>query len=99
MEPARTSLPSERVIVSAPMSFAGSTQRLWRLTRADGAVARATLVALALVVIPVAWVVVLCWYVLFGLLLVPYRLLRRGARKRRREALMHRERLELTRHP
>jgi hypothetical protein len=26
-----SNLPSERVIVSAPMSFAGSTQRIWRL--------------------------------------------------------------------
>ena len=33
------------------------------------------------------------WYLLFGLFLVPYRLLRRGARKRKSEALRHREML------
>lgn len=36
---------------------------------------------------------VLYWYLLFGLLLVPYRIIRRGQRKRRREELRHREML------
>jgi hypothetical protein len=34
---------------------------------------------------------VACWYVIFGLLVVPYRLLRRGSRKRKKTAMQHRE--------
>jgi 4-hydroxybenzoate polyprenyltransferase len=40
-----------------------------------------------------AWAVVLCWYAIFGLFLVPYRVGRRHSRKRRVEALRHRETL------
>jgi hypothetical protein len=46
-----------------------------------------------LFVIPLWWTAVLLWYVALGLWLVPYRLLRRGARKRKAEALRHREML------
>jgi hypothetical protein len=88
--PAR--LPSEDVIISAPMSYAGSAQRIMRIRRRaqnDSALAWLTTLAVALVV--VAWVSVTVWYLMWGLLLVPYRLLRRGARKRHAEALRHRE--------
>jgi hypothetical protein len=44
-----------------------------------------------LLVIAAWWALVAVWYVVFGLLLVPYRLLRRGARKRTKEALQHRQ--------
>jgi hypothetical protein len=37
------------------------------------------------------WTAIAVWYLTFCLLLVPYRLLRRGARKRKAEALRHRE--------
>jgi hypothetical protein len=43
--------------------------------------------------IVMAWMTILCWYAMFGLLVVPYRLLRRGQRKRKREELRHRETL------
>lgn len=36
---------------------------------------------------------ILCWYVVFGLLLVPYRVARRHGRKRRIEAMRHTETL------
>ena len=78
-------LDSERVIIEAPMSFTGSAKRIWRLS--DIAWVRLLLV----VTISVAWVVVLCWYLTFGLLLVPYRLVRRSSRKQKRDALRHRE--------
>ena len=39
----------------------------------------------------VAWAFITAWYLVWGFLLVPYRLLRRGARKRKVEALRHRE--------
>lgn len=38
-----------------------------------------------------AWLGVLCWYALFGLLLVPYRLIRRSQRKNERNRLQHEE--------
>lgn len=43
-----------------------------------------------------AWLLVTGWYVLFGLLVVPYRLIRRGQRKDRLRELQHRELLAAT---
>jgi len=37
------------------------------------------------------WLLILCWYLFFGLWLVPYRLFRRGQRKRELATLRHRE--------
>lgn len=90
-------LASERVVVSAPMSFSGSAKRIWaKLVRGPWALA-ALLGILAVTLIAAVWVIVLGWYLLFGLLLTPYRLLRRGSRKRKRQALQHRELLDATR--
>jgi DUF1707 SHOCT-like domain len=87
-----TRLASEDVIISAPMSYAGSAQRIIRLRRrAEGGGKLAAITALAIVLILIVWVLVTVWYLMWGFLLVPYRLLRRGARKRRVEALRHRE--------
>lgn len=84
-------LKSEKVIINAPMSFAGSAQRAWRL-RSVGTLPVAILTTpLVIVLIVLWWAVVIIWYLVFGLWLVPYRLLRRGARKRKAEALRHRE--------
>jgi Domain of unknown function (DUF1707) len=88
--PAR--LASEDVIINAPMSYAGSAQRIMRLRRrADGGGSLVALTTAALVLIVFAWAMVTVWYLTWGLLLIPYRLLRRGARKRKVEALRHRE--------
>lgn len=85
-------LASEDVIINAPMSYAGSAQRIIRIRRrADGGGALVAFTLLAILLITVAWAAVTAWYLTWGLLLVPYRLLRRGARKRRVEALRHRE--------
>jgi hypothetical protein len=87
-------LESEKVVVAAPMSFAGSAARIWKLTGVhEHPGARVALGALAISLICCAWMVVLSWYVTFGLLLVPYRLVRRGQRTHKRQALMHREQL------
>ena len=87
-------LESEKVVVAAPMSLAGSAARIWKLTGMhDNPAARIGLGAVAIFLILCAWTVVLSWYVMFGLLLVPYRLIRRGQRKSKRQALMHREQL------
>jgi hypothetical protein len=85
-------LASEDVIISAPLSYSGSAQRIMRLRRragSGGSVIALTTAALVLVVF--AWVMVTLWYLTWGLLLVPYRLLRRSARKRQVDALRHRE--------
>jgi hypothetical protein len=85
-------LASEDVIINAPMSYAGSAQRIWRLRRranSEGTVVALTILAVVLVLL--VWVLVTSWYVSWGLWLVPYRILRRGARKRKAEAIRHRE--------
>lgn len=87
-------LASEDVVIQAPMSYAGSAGRLWRPVRHQSGIVKALLGSLVVVLILVAWIAVTAWYVVFGLLLVPYRVLRRGSRKRKRDALRHRELLE-----
>ena len=83
---------SQRVVVQAPMSLSGSAGRIWKLTDIGPAPVKWALLApLAVMLILVAWTVVVCWYLIFGLLLVPYRLIRRGGRKRKRENLRHAE--------
>lgn len=92
-------LDSEKVVVQAPMSFVGSYRRTMKLLwTADGigqpivrAVVKALLLVVAISVLVVWWALIVCWYVLFGILLIPYRLLRRGSRKRKQEERRHRE--------
>lgn len=101
--PADERLDSEKVVVSAPFSYAGSAERIWPFfkRRFDQAKQRSeeakdaliaygwgTLGALA---ICAAWLGVTCWYGIFGLAVVPYRLIRRGQRKRNVEAMRQRE--------
>jgi hypothetical protein len=78
------------------MSFTGSAQRLWKLTRRNvNAWAKAAIYCGTVLLITVAWAFVLCWYFIFGLWLVPYRLIRRGQRKRHMQELRHREMLTM----
>lgn len=87
-----TRLASEDVIINAPLSYAGSAQRIMRIRRhGDGGGKLAAITALAILLILAVWVLVTAWYLTWGLWLVPYRLLRRGARKRKAEARRHRE--------
>jgi hypothetical protein len=91
---------SEDVIINAPMSFAGAAQRSFRLRRVTfnpPLVANILMTTLAISLVMVWWAAVAGWYVAFGLLLVPYRLLRRGSRKRKQEARRHREMMEALR--
>ena len=83
-------LRSERVVVASPLSFAGSTQRLANMTTDWNDALR---VVFLLLVLPFVWVFIAAWYMVWGLWLVPYRLLRRGSRKRKRQGLQHREML------
>lgn len=80
-------LPSERVVIESPMSLSGSAKRLWHITRRWPVLT----VPIAIMLIVVAWTLVLSWYCLFGLLVVPWRLLRRGQRREKRDRLRHQE--------
>lgn len=82
-------LKSEDVIINAPMSYAGAAQRSFRLRRKITVPVLGT--AVAIIVVILWWSVVTFWYLIFGLLLLPYRILRRGARKRKKQAVQHRE--------
>ena len=97
-EGSETRRKSEDVIINAPMSFAGAAQRAFRLRRSTlglpAAVAMPVMTVVAVSVACVWWMAVLMWYCCFGLLLVPYRLLRRGSRTRKAEARRHREVLD-----
>lgn len=86
-----TDLTSESYVVSAPLSFAGSAQRIWHITRNRESYAFAGMVTLALLFVVLAWTFVLAWYLLWGLWLIPYRLIRRSQRKQRLADLRHQE--------
>ena len=68
--------------MASPSRNAGATDNIW---------ATFGWYLLAYTLIALAWVGVLCWYLIFGLLVVPYRLIRRGQRKRKLEEARHRE--------
>lgn len=86
-------LKSESVIVQSPTSFTGSARRIWKITRLGPSWARVGTIPAAILLIVVAWMFCAVWLVLFGVLLVPWRLLRRGSRKRKQEQLRHQEML------
>lgn len=88
-------LASEQMVIAAPMSFAGSAQRLAKLPRSVASpYLRFSLWALTAVLIAIVWMFVLAWYLTWGLWLVPYRIIRRGQRKQKVERLRHREMIE-----
>jgi hypothetical protein len=87
-------MDGSRTVVAAPMSFAGAvgitTNLLWHdrpiVVKVFGVFGVPAIVGLW-------WILIVVWYAVFGLFLVPYRLVRRGSRKRKREARMHQETL------
>lgn len=95
-------LASEKVVVSAPTSFSGSAARIWKMTDANNAAVKwLLLVPIALCLVLMAWSLVAIWYViifgLFGIFVIPFRLLTRSGRNRKRNSLQHRELLEAIR--
>jgi uncharacterized membrane-anchored protein len=91
-------MDASRTVVAAPMSFAGSTGRTTNLLWHGRPTAVKVLAVVAVpVILFVWWSAIVVWYLIFGLLLAPYRLLRRGSRKRKREARMHKETLKAIR--
>lgn len=95
-------LASEKVVISAPASFSGSAARIWKMTDSDNAWLKwFLLVPLALLLIFMAWSFVAIWYFiifgLFGIFVIPFRLLTRSGRNRKRNKLQHRELLAAVR--
>lgn len=84
---------SSDVVVQSPTSFVGATRRIWKLTRVkpDLPWLKVLTVPAAIVLVLIAWVLCAVWLVVFGILLVPWRLLRRGQRRRKQEEMRHRE--------
>ena len=91
-------LASEKVVVSAPLSFSGSAQRIWKITNVENPIAKFALAMIAIALIMGAWMFVLCWYfvmyVLFGVFFFIFRLFTRSRRKNKRDKLRHREVLD-----
>ncbi len=99
-ELSRPTLGSEEVILDAPMSFTGVTKRTLRFSRHYQRVhwwSNALAVIGLTVWLTLAYVLILCWYVIFGLLLVPYRLIRRSQRRDEQRRRQHAELLASTR--
>ncbi len=86
-------LNSEKIVVAAPLSFAGSAARIHKISdSSDNVWVKWTLLLpVSTLLICFAWSGILIWYLIFGLLLVPYRIIRRGHRKEKRQSLQHRE--------
>lgn len=77
---------SDKIVIEAPMSFTGSAKRIWRYC---GNPVVGLLIGLPLII--VAWCFVLAWYAIFGIWVIPYRLVRRGQRKQKLEAARYAE--------
>ena len=95
-------LTSEKVIVSAPTSFSGSAQRIWKITDTSNPILKwFVLIPIALCLIMGVWMFVFVWYIvifgLFGIFVIPFRLLTRSGRYHKRGKLQHRELLEAIR--
>jgi ABC-type sugar transport system permease subunit len=86
----RKKLLSEKKVVSAPFSFIGSARRIWKIT-GSSLLSKIIMFLPALALILLAWFFVLNWYILFSIFVIPYRLIRRGQRKREREYVRYLE--------
>lgn len=84
----KSQLPSEQIILESPMSYTGAARRAWRWRRRS-----IVLLPFSLLELLARWVLVTVWYVVFGILVVPYRLVRRGRKQRQIAELRHREAL------
>ena len=91
-------LASEKVVVSAPLSFSGSAQRIWKFTDVGNPILKTALGLIAVTLIVCVWVFVAMWYfvmyVLFGVFFFIFRLFTRSRRKNKRDKLRHREVLD-----
>ncbi|MEY4648496.1 MAG: hypothetical protein RL009_912, partial [Actinomycetota bacterium] len=86
-------------IIAAPMSFAGSLGRTlnWLWNGKELWFKLAIGWWAVMFVVMMWWMCIFLWYCVFGIFLVPYRLVRRGARKQKIEERRHKEMLEAIR--
>ena len=89
-------MSNKEEIVAAPMSFAGSLARTKNWMWHDLPVWYKWTIGWLAVgsTVMLWWTMIMMWYLIFGLLLAPYRLIRRGSRKRKIEARRHDELLK-----
>lgn len=91
-------LASEQVVISAPLSFSGSAQRIWKIANVENPILKVVLALLAITLIASTWMFVVMWYfvmyVLFGVFFFIFRLFTRSRRKNKRDNLRHREVLD-----
>ena len=98
---------SDEIVLSSPMSFVGSAQRIWRAFATIPAnivapwprrIVTALVVALDLTLITLVWTFLLGWYVLafgvFGFLVIPWRFHQRSQRRALQEQIRLRETIE-----
>jgi Flp pilus assembly protein TadB len=93
-ELSRRTLGSEEIILDAPMSFTGMTKRTLRFSSRHASQKwwSKTLAVTGLVLwFTLAYATILCWYAIFGLLLVPFRLIRRSQRRDEQRRRQHAE--------
>jgi uncharacterized membrane-anchored protein len=77
------------------LSFTGSAQRIFKITDIENQSLKwLLLIPIATMLALTAWAFVLIWYIIFGIWLIPYRLIRRSQRKAKRDRLRHQELLD-----
>jgi hypothetical protein len=92
---------ASRIVVAAPMSFTGAVQHTMNLLwhdRPEWVKYAIGLWAIPMIVL-MWWSAIFGWYFLFGLWVIPYRIARRGDRKAKRQAAMHREMMTAMKQP
>ena len=94
-------MSEKRIVVSAPMSLNGAYLRTINFFWADKPLWFKASLGWVLVpgILVIWWTVIAIWYWVFGLLLAPYRLVRRGGRKRKAEERRHQEILQAMNNP
>lgn len=85
-------MTSNNIVVEAPTSFTGSAKRIWRWS--SNALVQ-WLILLPIVLM--AWLGVAGWYIVFGIWLIPYRLIRRSQRNGKVSDARHAETIEALR--
>lgn len=76
---------STQMVLSAPMSFVGAGARMRRLFKRLSWKKKLLAYVPFVMILTLWWTFIMSWYVVFGMLVVPYRLFRRGHRRRRME--------------
>ena len=88
-------MDSQNMVIQSPFSAVGSAKRVWLLTKIGPPWLKVFTVPVALVVAGSCFVAFAMWTfastLLGAIVVIPWRLLRRGARKRKVEAKRHAE--------